>query len=91
MDSFRISTKHINRAKAKLQEMPSNQKDLHEGSILEKLLSIDEQTAYVMALDMLTAGVDTVSARFRCPPMIKMIFMFNRYGLKTNTERKVCG
>lgn len=35
--------------------------DLSDRSILEKLLRIDNQTAQVMALDMLTAGVDTVS------------------------------
>lgn len=33
--------------------------EVQERSILEKLLRIDEQTARVMALDMLTAGVDT--------------------------------
>lgn len=38
--------------------------EVQERSILEKLLRIDEQTARVMALDMLTAGVDTVNARF---------------------------
>lgn len=41
-----------------------NNTDLHDRSVLEKLLRIDKQTAQVMALDMLTAGVDTVSARF---------------------------
>lgn len=51
--------KHINRAKEKFREAPNT--DSHERSVLEKLLSIDEQTAHVMALDMLTAGVDTVS------------------------------
>lgn len=44
--------------------MDNNNTDLGDCSILEKLLRIDKQTAQVMALDMLTAGVDTVSTRF---------------------------
>jgi len=60
MLSFSISMKHIDRAKTKFREA-ENQTSPHESSVLEKLLSIDEETARVMALDMLTAGVDTVS------------------------------
>lgn len=47
-----------------------NNIDLGDRSILEKLLHIDKQTAQVMALDMLTAGVDTVSMRFQFFKMI---------------------
>ncbi|XP_011686066.1 PREDICTED: cytochrome P450 CYP12A2-like [Wasmannia auropunctata] len=53
-----IATKHIERAKAKYETMDDST-NLHNRSILEKLLRIDKQTAQVMALDMLTAGVDT--------------------------------
>jgi cytochrome P450 family 12 len=53
-----IANKHIERAKTRLETRDSST-DLRDRSILEKLLHIDEQTAHVMALDMLTAGVDT--------------------------------
>ncbi|KMQ98129.1 cytochrome p450 12a2 [Lasius niger] len=56
-----IASKHIEQAKAKLHETTSDDTNLHDRSILEKLLRLDKQTARVMALDMLTAGVDTVS------------------------------
>lgn len=61
--SFRIASKHIERAKTKYETM-GNSTDLHDRSVLEKLLRIDKQTAQVMALDMLMAGVDTVNMRF---------------------------
>ncbi|CAL1679137.1 unnamed protein product [Lasius platythorax] len=54
-----IASKHIEQAKAKLHETTSDDTNLHDRSILEKLLRLDKQTARVMALDMLTAGVDT--------------------------------
>jgi len=60
MPSFSISSKHINRAKTKFRE-EANKANPREICVLEKLLDIDEQTANVMALDMITAGVDTVS------------------------------
>ncbi|KAL6260930.1 hypothetical protein P5V15_008458 [Pogonomyrmex californicus] len=53
-----IAKKHIERAKAKFDARDNNTNQ-HDRSILEKLLHIDKHTAYVMALDMLTAGVDT--------------------------------
>lgn len=61
--SFRIASKHIEQAKTKYETI-GNSTDLHDRSVLEKLLRIDKQTAQVMALDMITAGVDTVSTRF---------------------------
>lgn len=64
MISFRIARKHIEQAKIKY-ETTDNSANLHDRSVLEKLLRIDKQTAQVMALDMLTAGVDTVSAGFQ--------------------------
>lgn len=57
--SCSIAIKYIHQAKEKLRnETTSNTR---ERSVLDKLLFIDEQTACVMALDMLTAGVDTVN------------------------------
>lgn len=35
--------------------------DTHNRSILQRLLDIDEQTAIAMAMDMLIAGIDTVT------------------------------
>lgn len=61
MISFRIASKHIEQAK--LREITDDDTNLHDHSILEKLLRLDKQTAHVMALDMLTAGIDTVSER----------------------------
>lgn len=54
-----ISIKYITQAKEKLyNETAANTR---ERSVLDKLLFIDEQIACIMALDMLTAGVDTTS------------------------------
>ncbi|XP_011164781.2 cytochrome P450 CYP12A2 [Solenopsis invicta] len=58
-----IARKHIEQAKIKY-ETTDNSANLHDRSVLEKLLSIDKQTAQVMALDMLTAGVDTTGNVF---------------------------
>lgn len=55
----RIAIKYINQAKERLHN--KSEPETKEKSVLEKLLVIDEQTAYVMALDMFTAGVDTTS------------------------------
>ncbi|KAH0545616.1 cytochrome P450 CYP12A2-like [Cotesia glomerata] len=52
-----IASKHIDDAKLKFAKYPKS--NTNERSVLESLLSIDEQTAYIMALDMLTAGIDT--------------------------------
>ncbi|GAB1867130.1 hypothetical protein CAJAP_08209 [Camponotus japonicus] len=54
-----IAIKHIEEAKLKLDETPNNDTDSHNRSILQKLLRLDDQVARVMALDMLTAGIDT--------------------------------
>ncbi|XP_011314941.1 cytochrome P450 CYP12A2-like [Fopius arisanus] len=51
-----IASKHIDKAQIRFSKWP---KGADERSVLESLLSIDEQTAYIMALDMFTAGVDT--------------------------------
>ncbi|GAB1867131.1 Probable cytochrome P450 49a1 [Camponotus japonicus] len=55
----RIASKHIEQAEAKLRETTVDDTNLHDRSILEKLLRLDKQMARVMALDMLTAGIDT--------------------------------
>ncbi|XP_072761568.1 probable cytochrome P450 12a5, mitochondrial isoform X2 [Anoplolepis gracilipes] len=53
-----IAIKHIDKAELKLDET-TDDTNLHNRSILQKLLRLDKQMARVMALDMLTAGVDT--------------------------------
>lgn len=63
MISFRIAIKHIDKAKMKLDETTDNDANSHNRSILQKLLRLDKQIARVMALDMLTAGIDTVNMR----------------------------
>jgi len=52
--------KHINQAMERLKAMPDSDREL---TVLEKLLisDPDPRTAVVMALDMMTAGVDTVT------------------------------
>ncbi|EFN89967.1 Probable cytochrome P450 12a5, mitochondrial [Harpegnathos saltator] len=55
-----VVIKHVDRAKTKFMEQPSNA-SAGERSILEKLLHIDERTARVMAADMFTAGIDTTA------------------------------
>ncbi|XP_024874378.1 cytochrome P450 CYP12A2-like [Temnothorax curvispinosus] len=54
-----ISEKHVEFAKTKFLETADNT-NLKDRSILEKLLSIDKQTAHVMALDILMS-TDTTS------------------------------
>ncbi|XP_070157451.1 probable cytochrome P450 12b2, mitochondrial [Polyergus mexicanus] len=53
-----IAIKYIDQAKKKLDETTDNDENSHN-SILQKLLRLDEQVARVMALDMLTAGIDS--------------------------------
>lgn len=53
----RTSAKYINRAKERMKDESNSQED----SMLRRLLKIDQQTAQIMAMDMLVAGVDTVS------------------------------
>ncbi|KAL6431239.1 hypothetical protein ACFW04_007137 [Cataglyphis niger] len=54
-----IAIKHIDQAKMKLDDTTDNDANSHNRSILQKLLRLDKQMAHVMALDMLTAGIDT--------------------------------
>jgi len=56
--SFRISKKYIQNVRTKFLKTSDNTNKDH--SILEKLLLIDEQTAHVMALDILMS-TDTVT------------------------------
>jgi len=63
--SFRIASKHIEQAEAKLRETTDDNTNLHDRSILEKLLRLDKQTAHVMALEMLTSSIDTVREQAR--------------------------
>jgi hypothetical protein len=57
----RISMKHINQAMERLKAMPEDSD--RELTVLEKLLirDPDTRTAVVMAMDMMGAGVDTVT------------------------------
>lgn len=57
---FSISLKRVDEAMERLKKS-ENQKSDREASVLEKLLKIDRKVAVVMAMDMLLAGVDTVS------------------------------
>lgn len=52
---------YIDRAIEKLEKRSSFNTDDKEPSVLEKLLKIDKHVAMIMALDMMMAGVDTVS------------------------------
>ena len=54
---FRFSKKYITKAKERLDKKSNSQDE----SMLQKLLKIDEETAQIMAMDMLVAGIDTVS------------------------------
>lgn len=54
-----VAIKYVDKATRKMkQEAP---KKHHEMSVLEKLIQIDRKTAVLMAIDMLFAGIDTVS------------------------------
>jgi hypothetical protein len=57
----RYSMKHINQAMERLKAMPEDSD--RELTVLEKLLirDPDPKTAVVMAMDMMGAGVDTVT------------------------------
>lgn len=56
-----MSMKYINQSMQRLQTMPDNTE--RELTVLEKLLikDPDHRTAVVMALDMMGAGIDTVT------------------------------
>lgn len=57
-----ISDKFVEKAITDIQQQPSKSAD--DMSVLEKLIKIDKQTAKIMALEMLFAGVDTTSIAF---------------------------
>lgn len=59
---IRLIEELIKQATAKINNEKNNcgHKESSEPSVLEKLLKIDENIAFVMALDMIIAGVDTV-------------------------------
>lgn len=54
--------KYVDEAIERLQSTNNERDPNQEQSVLEKLLKINRNTAVVMALDMLMAGVDTTSA-----------------------------
>lgn len=61
-----ITTSYINEAIQRLEQEKQNglrERAECEKSVLEKLLKIDKKIATVMAMDMLMAGVDTVSLK----------------------------
>lgn len=54
-----MTMEYINEAIIKIDE--NKDKDMHDNNgVLESLLKVDKQTAIIMAIDMLMAGVDTV-------------------------------
>ncbi|KAM7361974.1 uncharacterized protein ACRADG_012838 [Cochliomyia hominivorax] len=62
-----IANIYVNEAIKRIEqeeEKRENEKPEHEKSVLEKLIKIDKKIATVMAMDMLTAGVDTTSSAF---------------------------
>lgn len=52
---------YVDKAIENLEKNPNKWDEDREPSVLEKLLKVDRHVAVVMALDMLLAGVDTVS------------------------------
>lgn len=58
---------YIEEAMQRLQAMTQEERESHEYSVLERLLLRNDnpRIAVTMALDMVTAGVDTVSAYAR--------------------------
>lgn len=57
---YRSLFHYVDKAIENLEKNPN--KGDREPSVLEKLLKVDRHVAVVMALDMLLAGVDTVSS-----------------------------
>ncbi|XP_035720111.1 probable cytochrome P450 12b2, mitochondrial isoform X1 [Vespa mandarinia] len=80
-----IAIKYITQAKEKLHNKTTS--NTRERSVLDKLLFIDEQIAYVMALDMLTAGVDTTSNT--CGMLLYHLAMNPRAQEKLHNEIKL--
>lgn len=54
-----MTMEYINEAIVKIDERKDKETDENKG-VLESLLKVDKQTAIIMAIDMLMAGVDTV-------------------------------
>lgn len=54
-----MTMEYINEAIVKIDERKDTETDENKG-VLESLLKTDKQTAIIMAIDMLMAGVDTV-------------------------------
>lgn len=54
-----VSKKYVDLARENMKANPAENED--EMSVLEKLIKVDKKTAVVMAMDMLFAGIDTVS------------------------------
>lgn len=52
--------KSIDEAYEQIKHSPEDKPE-EEQSVLERLLKIDKNVAFIMAMDMLTAGIDTVS------------------------------
>lgn len=61
---FSATLHYIDQAIEKFENNPSASDENREQSVFQKLLKIDKQVAVVMALDMMLAGVDTVSISF---------------------------
>lgn len=66
----RFSLKYINQAMERLKTMPQDAD--RELTVLEKLLITDPdpKTAIVMALDMMAAGIDTVTNSTKSPSRV---------------------
>lgn len=59
---FRLTKYFLKKGIDQLKANAGKKSD-HEKGVLEKLLEINEEFAYIMASDMLFAGVDTVRKR----------------------------
>lgn len=58
---YSLIHKYISEAIFRIDKNKNSLKSDQEMGVLEKLLKIDRNAAFVMATDMLLAGVDTVS------------------------------
>lgn len=57
-----VMKEHVEKGLQKIESKHSTND--HEDGVLEKLLNVDRHVAFVMALDSLLAGVDTVRNGF---------------------------
>lgn len=74
-DIFRITHKYCQETLKEIEEKKQRGENNQEVySILEKLLLIDEKLAVVMAMDLLLAGVDTVSWKSFTTNIINLTF-----------------